>query len=373
MNHLSAAVVAPLTAALLLSACGDARQAPPPPTPVAVGTVMRGPVPYELPATGTVEPLQTVAVEPQVSGQIVNVRFHEGDDVRKGQVLFEIDPRPFRAALSQAEANLARARAESEQASQQSKRYATLAEKEYVTAQQNDQARTDAMAAQASLESARAAVDAARLDLQYATIRAPISGRTGSLLIREGNVVRASGGSALVTINQIRPILVRFTVPASNLAEIQRRRGGRLAVRVEPTAGGEPSDGMLDFVDNAVDTTTGTILLKAHFDNADGLLWPGEYVNVRLQLFVQDSALTVPAPAVVSGQSGTYVFVVQPDSTARTVPVSVQRTNDSVAIVDADLAAGQLVVTDGQIRLRDSARVQIRQPATGRVPSEGTR
>lgn len=356
--------------ALLVAACGDAKLPAPPPTPVMVGVVKQGPVPYELSATGTVEPMQTVAVAPQVSGQIMHVAFHEGDNVQKGQVLFEVDPRPFRAALQQAQANLAGARARAEQADQQARRYATLAQKEFVTTQQSDQANTDALAAQATLAASQAAVDEARLNLQYATIRAPISGRTGSLLVREGNLVRASDPSPLVTINQIRPILARFAVPAGNLAELQRRHGQRLPVRVEPTAGGDASVGTLDFIDNAVDTTTGTILLKASFPNEDGLLWPGEFVNVRIRLYIQDSALTVPAAAVVSGQSGSFVFVVKADSTAATVPVVVQRTNDSLAVVTAELKPGERVVTDGQIRLNDGAKVQIRTPAAP-GPREG--
>jgi multidrug efflux system membrane fusion protein len=360
-----------LSCLLLLAACGDGKVPAPAPTPVTVGTVRQGPVPYELSATGTIEPVQTVAVAPQVSGQLVNVAFHEGDNVKKGQVLFEIDPRPFRAALQQAQANLAGAKARAEQTEQQAKRYATLAEKEFVTAQQSDQARADALSASATLAATQAAVDEARLDLQYATIRAPISGRTGSLLVREGNLVRASDPSPLVTINQIRPILARFSVPAGNLAELQRRREDSLPVRVEPTAGGDASVGTLDFINNAVDTTTGTILLKARFPNEDGLLWPGEFVNVRIRLYVQDSALTVPSPAVVSGQSGTFVFAIKPDSTAAMVPVTVQRTNDSLAVVTAELQPGNQVVTDGQILLRDGARVQIRKPADA-VAKEGT-
>lgn len=356
--------------AFLVAACGDPKLPAPPPTPVTVGVVKQGPVPYELAATGTVEPLQTVAVAPQVSGQIMHVAFHEGDNVQKGQILFEIDPRPFRAALQQAQANLAGARARAEQTDQQAKRYATLAQKEFVTAQQSDQANADALSAGATLAAGQAAVDEARLNLQYATIRAPISGRTGSLLVRQGNLVRASDPSPLVTINQIRPILARFAVPAGNLAEIQRRRGQNLPVRVEPTAGGDASTGTLDFIDNAVDTTTGTILLKASFPNEDGLLWPGEFVNVRIRLYVQDSALTVPASAVVSGQAGTYVFVVKADSTASTVPVTVQRTSDSLAVITAELKPGDHVVTDGQLRLSDGTRVQIRKPSAA-TPKEG--
>jgi multidrug efflux system membrane fusion protein len=359
-------------ALVLLAACGDSAPPAVPPTPVSIGPVLQGPVPYEIAATGTIEPLQTVAVAPQVSGQIVRVAFHEGDAVEKGQVLFEIDPRPFRAALQQAEANLAGAKARAEQASSQARRYTTLAQQEYVTTQQSDQATADALAASATLAASEAAVEQARLNLQYATIRAPISGRTGSLRIRAGNLVRAADPTPMVTINQIRPILARFAVPAGNLAEIQRRLSRQLPVRVEPTAGGDASMGTLDFIDNAVDTTTGTILLKATFPNSDGLLWPGEFVNVRLRLYVQDSALTVPASAVVAGQAGTFVFKVQPDSLAISVPVTVQRTNDSLAVITANLAPGDQVVTDGQIRLRDSARVQIRKPVAAPAAGEGS-
>ncbi len=251
--------------ALLAAALGCKETAPRQVTsvPVTLGVAEQRAVPFELAATGTVEPLQTVAVQPQVSGLLDRIAFTEGQDVQKGQVLFEIDPRPFQAALAQAEALLERDRAQAENAQAEVKRYSELAEKEYVTAQQYDQARTTAAAAAATLAGSHAAVTEAKLNLQYATIRAPISGRTGSLRVREGNLVRASDALPLVTINQIRPILVRFAVPAANLGLIQKYRSGKLVVRADPVGGDEPaSTGTLGFVDNAVDTTTGTILLK---------------------------------------------------------------------------------------------------------------
>ena len=351
-----------LAGLLLLALGGCKEESTPPPTavPVTLGTAERRAVPFELAATGTVEPLQTVAVQPQVSGPIVRIAFTEGQDVRKGQVLFEIDPRPYQAALARAEAILERDRAQAANARQEAGRYSELAEREYVTAQQYEQARTTAAAAAATLAGSEAAVAEARLNLQYATIRAPIAGRTGSLRVREGNLVRTSDPQPLVTINQIRPILVRFAVPAAGLPLIQEYRGGRLLVRAEPVGGGKLSQGTLSFVDNAVDTTTGTILLKGTFPNTDGALWPGEFVNVRLQLYVDSTALTVPAKAVVSGQQGSYVFVLQRDSSAATRPVTVERTTGELAIVSGEIQPGDRVVTDGQLRLRQGSKVQVK-------------
>lgn len=363
--------LAPLLLAASLAGCDDAAAPPPPPVPVTVAAVERRAVPFELPATGTVEPLQTVAVQPQVSGPITRIAFREGQEVAKGRVLFQIDPRPFQAALDRARAILERDRAQEANARQEAGRYAELAEKEYVTAQQFEQARTGAAAAAATLAASEADLAEARLNLQYATIRAPIAGRTGSLRVREGNLVRAADPQPLVTINQIRPILVRFAVPAGNLPLIQRHRGEGVVVRAEPVGGGTVSEGKLSFVDNAVDTTTGTILLKGTFANAEGALWPGEFVNVRLRLYVQDNALTVPARAVVSGQQGGFVFVVQADSSAATRPVRVERTAGELAVVSGELEPGERVVTDGQLRLRQGSKVQVKaaaDSAAGRTP-----
>jgi membrane fusion protein, multidrug efflux system len=363
---MSALLRRPMVGPLLgiaLAACGDDPPPPVPPVPVTVGVAERREVPFELLATGTVEPLQTVAVQPQVSGPIVRIAFREGQEVVRGQVLFQIDPRPFQAALARAQALVERDRAQEANARQEAGRYTDLAEKEYVTAQQFEQARTTAAAAKATLAASQADLEEARLNLQYATIRAPIAGRTGSLRVREGNLVRAADAQPLVTINQIRPILVRFAVPAGNLPLIQQHSGDDVVVRAGPVAGGPTSEGKLTFVDNAVDTTTGTILLKGTFPNPDGALWPGEFVNVRLQLYVQRDALTVPARAVVAGQQGSFVFVIQPDSSAVTKPVKVDRTTGDVSIVSGELKDGDRVVTDGQLRLRQGAKVQVKAAA----------
>lgn len=363
MTHLRPPAIAALS---LLTAAGCAKndQAAPSAVPVTVAAVVQRAVPFELAAPGTVEPIQTVAVLPQVGGPIVRIAFTEGQEVKKGQVLFQIDPRPFQAALAQARAAFQRDSAQAANAEQDVKRYSALAEKEYVTAQQYDQARTAAASAGATVGGSRAAVDQAELNLQYATLRAPISGLTGSLRVREGNLVRTSDALPLVTINQIRPIQARFAVPASRLGLIQRYRSGGPAVRAEPAAGGKVSEGVLSFVDNAVDTSTGTILLKGSFPNKDGALWPGEFVNVRLRLYEDPNALVVPASAVVSGQQGSFVFVIQPDTTAKTFPVEVERTTDTVAVISRGIKVGDRVVTDGQLRLRSGSKVQIKNPGT---------
>jgi multidrug efflux system membrane fusion protein len=353
---------ASVIALLLLAACAEQAPPPPPPVPVTVATAERRSVPFELAATGTVEPLQTVAVQAQVGGILRRIAFREGQEVQRGQLLFELDARPYHAALQQAQAALARDSAQAANAAQEASRYGALVEKQYVTRQQYEQVRTTAAATQANLAGSRAAVEEARLNLQYATIRAPITGRTGSLLIREGNLVRSNATQPLVTINQIRPILVRFAIPAPNLPLLQEHRGKDIVVRAEP-AGGAPSEGSLIFIDNAVDTTTGTILLKGRFPNDDGSLWPGAFANVRLQLYVEPNALVVPASAVVAGQQGSFVFVIQKDSSAATRAVTVSRTAGDYAVVNGDIQPGDRVVTDGQLRLRQGSKVQIKAAA----------
>jgi multidrug efflux system membrane fusion protein len=362
MCHVLIRATRALPAVLFLVACSEDAPPPPPPVPVTVATAERRPVPFELAATGTVEPLKTVAVQAQVGGALRRVAFREGEEVKQGQVLFELDPRPYRAALDQALAALARDRAQANNAAQQAGRYETLAEKQYVTAQQYEEVRTTAAATQANLAGSQAAVDEARLNLQYATIRAPITGRTGSLLVREGNLVRANATQPLVTINQLRPILVRFAVPASNLPLVQEHLGKDIVVRAEAIGGGEPSEGSLSFIDNAVDTATGTILLKGRFPNDDGSLWPGAFVNVRLQLYVEPDALVIPSAALVNGQQGNFVFVIQPDSSAATKAVTVSRTAGDFALVSG-VQEGDRVVVDGQLRLRQGSKVQIKAAA----------
>src|SRR5437870_5992364 len=318
-------------------------------------------IPFEIAATGTAEPRQTVSVQSQVTGVLTQVAFREGDDVAAGQVLFQIDPRPFQAALEQAQAMLARDQAQAQSAALDAQRYAQLVKQDYVTKSDYDAKRAAADALQATIRADSAAVANAALNRDWATIRAPIAGRTGRLLVREGNLVRAQNPDPLVVINQIHPILVRFAVPEQHLAGIQRYRRNRLPVLVSPSKTDTIlTEGVLSFVDNSVDTTTGTVLLKGEFPNRDNALWPGEFLTVRLQLYVEDSAVVVPSQAVMNGQQGTYLFVVNQDGTARSQPVTVERTAGAYAVIAQGVRAGEEVVTDGQVRLVSGAAVEVK-------------
>ena len=318
-------------------------------------------MPFEVQATGTVEPMRSAAVISQVGGLLLHVRFHEGDEVALGQVLFEIDPRPFAASAQQAEANLSRDLAQADAAVRDAARYGALARNKFVTEEDYQAKQATADAATATVRADSAALTMARLNLGYATIRAPIAGRTGGLLLHEGNQVIANqSATPLVTINQLRPILVRFAVTATQLPELQRRAGQRLHVLVRPAQDTTWYQGNLAFVDNHVDASTGTVLLKGHFDNAVGRLWPGEFVDVTLVLGEQVDALVVPAQAVMNAQQGNYVFIVTPAGTAKQQPVQVQRTLDTLAVISQGVAPGDMVVTDGQSRLTADARVEVR-------------
>ena len=329
--------------------------------PVTVAHAEQRAVPFEIPATGTAEPVQTVSLQSQVTGVLTRVTFHEGDDVSAGQVLFQIDPRPFQAALDQAKAVLARDQAQAQAAELDAQRYAELVKRDYVTKSDYDAKRAAADALQATLRADSAAVANAALNLDWATIRAPIAGRTGRLLVREGNLVRANNPDPLVIINQIHPILVRFAVPEQHLAGIQRYRRNRLPVFVSPSKTDTIfTEGVLSFVDNSVDTATGTVLLKGEFPNRDNALWPGEFLSVRLRLYVEDSAVVVPSEAVMNSQQGTYLFVVNQDGTARSQPVTVERTAGAYAVIAQGVRAGEEVVTDGQVRLVSGAPVEVK-------------
>jgi len=346
--------------ALVAAACSPRQGGQAPKVPVSVARVEHRAVPYQIGASGIVEPMRTVDVTSQVSGSLMRVHFREGDEVGAGQVLFEIDPRPYQATLQQAEAALLRDLTQAQNAAREAARYQELAVTNTVTREDYEakQAAADALAATVRADSASVAV--ARLNVEYATIRAPIGGRTGRVELHEGNVVRATGTS-LVTINQLRPILVRFSVPAAQIPDLRRRAGRTLPAFARASRDGAvPAEGVLSFMDNAVDTTTGTVLLKARFPNRDGALWPGEFVEITLILDVQSDAVVVPAQAVMTGQQGTYIFVVNGDGTAEQRAVTVTRTVDSIAVLAERLAPGTLVVTDGQLRLTADARVEIR-------------
>jgi len=350
--------------------CGSRTGGTAPRVPVSVARVERRSLPYELDATGTVEAIRSVDVLPQVNGTILHVNFAEGDEVAAGQILFEIDPRPYRAALQQAEGALLRDLTQALSAAREAARYKTLATTNTVTQEDYEAKQSAADAAFAAVRSDSAASSIARLNLEYATVRAPIGGRTGRLLLHEGNLVRA-GSDALVSIVQMRPILVRFPVPASNLPALRQRAGQQLVAIAMPARDSASAvQGILSFMDNQVDTVTGSVLLKARFPNRDGALWPGEFVTITLVLGVQTDAIVVPSQAVMQGQQGTYVFVVSSDGTAATQPVTVERTLDSLTVI-AGVPAGTLVVTDGQLRLTPNAKVDIRGGPTTETAGGG--
>jgi multidrug efflux system membrane fusion protein len=331
--------------------------------PVTVATVERRDAPIILIATGTVEPIQTASVQSQVDGIVTRVAFREGQEVTEGQVLFEIDPRSYRASLDAAEAALARDVAQQSQADRDYQRFADLGTKNYVTTQQVDQAQVTATQLHATVRSDSANLSRARLNLSFASVRAPISGRAGGLLVHEGNLARANSSTPLVVINQMAPIQARFALPATDLPRLRAHAGENLPVTALAVGDtGTPAMGTLTFVDNAVDTMTGTITLKALFPNADHRLWPGSLVRARLQLEVEKGALLVPLSAVVNGQRGTTVFVIDSAKRAKNVLVTVLRTTDSLAILGSGVEAGQTVVTDGQIRLTDGTLVEAKRP-----------
>ena len=354
-------------AVLGVAACSKPATPPRPPVPVTVTEARKGPAPNLVIANGIVEPMQAVAVQPQVTGVLTAVHFKEGDEVTAGQVLFEIDPVPYRAALSQAKAGLERDRAQYDNAKRDADRYAALAQKDFVTRSQADQATSNAAALKAVVDADAAAVQGAQFNLDQATIRAPVAGKTGSLLVRQGNVVRPGGLSPLVVINQIHPIRVRFAVPEAQLMLVQQyaRKGG--ALRAFAVVGsGETTrslEGSLSFVDNGVDTTTGTVTLKAQFQNEANLLWPGQYVPVQLELYVQNDAVIVPSAAVQTGQTGTFVFVIDADGKAQVAPVTAGRQVGDQTVIEQGLAGGEQVVVDGQSRLTVGAKVEISKRA----------
>lgn len=331
--------------------------------PVIVASVVQKNMPLQLTAIGSVEAYSTVSVRAQVIGALTRAHFKEGQDVRQGDLLFTIDPRPFEAALKQAEANLARDNAQLENALQQARRYGELVKKQYVSQEQYDQIRTNASALEAAVQADKAAVENAKVQLSYCYIYSPVTGRTGSLLVNEGNLVRTNDASPMVIINQINPIYVTLSLPEQNLPEIKKRMSaGSLKVEaLIPQNEERPERGTLSFVDNAVDKTTGTIKLKSTFANAERRLWPGQFVKVMITLADQPNVIVVPSHAVQTGQDGQHVFVVQPDNAVELRSVVVSRTLNGEAVVEKGLAPGEKVVTDGQFLLGPGTKVQVKK------------
>ena len=352
---------------LLISGCTgkDAVQAakpqPAPGAPVRIATVASRTMPVELQAIGNVEAISTVTIKAHISGQLMRVHFKEGDFVKKGQLLFTIDRAPFEAALRQAEGTLAKDEAQSLNSKLDAERYQGLGKQGVVSKQQVDAAGAAANAMAATVAADKAAVETAKINLEYTSIYSPINGRTGSVGVKEGNLVKANDVPILVTINQIDPIYVSFSIPEQQLAVLKQYSNTKsLKVDAAPQGSSQHFQGRLTFIDNSVDLTTGTIKLKATFDNAGHVLWPGQFADVNLTLKSQPNAVVVPTAALQTSQNGTYVYVVEQDLTAKQQPVKVGWNVGEDTVIAAGLQPGQRVVTDGQLRLTPGAKVDIK-------------
>lgn len=338
--------------------------------PVLAASVEQKAVPVEIQAIGSVEAFSTVTVKTQITGELTDVLFKEGQDVRQGQLIFKLDERPYLAELKKQQANLQRDAAQAKLAHLDAERFARLYNEGVVSKQQYDQAQVNAEALDAAVQADVAAVENARVQLNYCSIFSPISGRTGNLMIHRGNMIKANDTPYLINISQIEPIYVTFTVPEQYLADI-KHHGLQHDLRVRAAIPGDaaPSVGKLSFIDNTVDPVTGTIKLKGQFANTDRRLWPGQFVNATLTLAEQPDAVVVPTQAIQSGQQGQYVFVINPDLTVAARPVAVNRTSNGQAVIDKGLSAGERVVTDGQLRLVPGSRVEIK-PALAAPPAQ---
>lgn len=365
---------------LFLAACSGGPSAEEPKSkerlavPVIVASVFTKDVPIQVSSVGNVEAYSTVAVKSRVSGELVGVHFQEGQEVKEGDLLFTIDKAPYEVALKEAQARLERDQALARKARDDVRRNMPLAEKDIVSRQSLDQYVSTAEAAEALVKADQAAVENLQLQLGYCSIRSPISGRTGSLLIQKGNLVKGNDeNKSLLTVHQIEPIYVTFAVPEKHLGEINRRtKEGKMEVQVyapENQGSAEPISGVVSFVNNTVEQSTATIRLKATFQNRDRRLWPGQTINVLLTLGVQAKAVVVPSQAIQSGQSGSYAFVVKQDQTAELRLVSVSRTTNGETVIEKGLSPGETVVTDGQLLLTSGARVSIKDQNSARQES----
>jgi membrane fusion protein, multidrug efflux system len=362
-----------LTIALAaLAGCGKQQAASPPPPAVSVvvGRVTQDTVPVQIAAIGNVEAYSTVSIKAQVSGELVGVHFTEGDSVRKGQLLLEIDPRPYQAVLAQAQAAMARDKAVAANNRAQAQREAKLLDAGIVPIQDAEALTSTADAADALVNADEAAIQTAEINLEFCKIYSPIDGRTGILALKTGNLVKVADVPILV-INQLDPIFVNFTVPQQYLPDIKKFMAlGTLRVSsTAPSDSGPPLEGTLTFVDNAIDPTTGTIHLRATFANALNRLWPGLYVNILLTLSEEASATVVPAEAIVPGQNGPLVYVVKEDNTVEGRTVVSSRTVQGEAVIDKGLRPGETIVTDGQSLLIPGARITIRNKLSELAPA----
>jgi len=413
-HHFSFLATAALSATILSGCSGGEKKASaqaPSSVPVVVATVAQKSIPVSIRSIGNVQPFQTVSIKSQLNGELTAVHFKEGQDVEKGQLLFELDARPLEAELKRNEGNLLRDEAQLKNAENQEKRYAALLKEGVVAREQYDQFISNAEALQAAVAADKAAVESARVQLQYTKMYSPVSGRTGNLMVNIGNIVKANDVPILVTINQVTPIYVEFSIAENQLADVKRYLAAKtLRVQAIPSAAGqgsggsnqassnptfalpkpdpgsagappplpgslrpgpgtEPVDGQLTFVDNAVDPTTGTIKLKGTFANKDRRLWPGQFVDVVLTLTTQPNAITVPTQAVQTGQAGQYVFVVKSDNTADLRPVTVSNTFGAESVIANGVQPGERVVVEGALRLTKGTKVEIKTSTAEATPA----
>src|SRR5438094_5748584 len=381
-------VSAALAASLAASACsgGEAVATTPPSgrgagpggggpnasVPVTIARAVRKPMPITIQGIGTVIAASTVSVRAQITGEMTSISFKEGEDVEKGQVLVTLDKRPFEAVLQQAQATLEKDTAQAANARSQAARYQDLLQRGIATREQVDTMRTQATALEATVAADRANVETATVQLTYATIKSPMSGRTGLLQVHPGNLIRAQDTNPIVTINKITPVYVSFSVPEAQLPALKRYMGaqGTLpATALPPTEIGTPSAGRINFIDNAVDPTTGTIKVKGTFPNEDRRLWPGQFVNVTVRLTSDPKALVVPSAAVQTGQQGTFVFVVKPDQTVELRMVAVARIAGDETVLASGVSPGDTVVTDGHLRLVPGSRISVKNSNAPRATS----
>jgi multidrug efflux system membrane fusion protein len=373
-----------LASMLVLTSCSKAPEtgAPPPasagrggggrgagggPVTVMTAAVVERSMPVMLRAVGNVEASSTVEVRAQVTGELLTVNFEEGQEVKAGEVLFTIDPRSLEVSLKQAEAVLARDTGQSKNAETQRARYTNLQKNGLASQAELDAISAQANALQSAIAADNAQIENIKLQLSHTKILAPVSGRTGALLVHKGSIIRANDASPLVVINQISPVSVGFAVPARLVSQI-RAQQARSRMRVQAVvagAGDAASAGFVNFIDNSVDSSSDTIRLKASFPNTDRRLWPGQFVEVLLELSVDPRALVIPSPAVQPSQRGPFVFVVKADKTVESRPIKVARTEGADTIVQEGLQPGEQVVTDGQLGLTSGARVTIKAPSTG--------
>jgi len=344
-----------------------AAQTTTPGIPVTAGTVTAQDVPVFLNGIGTVQAYNMVAIKSRVDGQIVKVDFKEGQDVKEGEPLLQIDPRPFQAALEQAQANKQKDEAQLVGAQLDLDRYEKLIGSGWQTRQSYDQQKATVGQLQASIKGDEAQINTAKLNLSYSDIRSPIDGRLGAKLVDKGNLVHANDNAPLVTITEVKPIFVSFTLPQETLDDVRENHKGSPLVVYAYSGNGKKqlAEGKLTLIDNSIHQSTGTVHLKARFDNDDERLWPGQFVSLRVVLSTRREVATVPAQTVQNGPNGYYAYVIKPDDTVERRAVDIASIQDGIAVVTKGLSPGEQIVVDGQYRLTEGVRVKPRAPQTG--------